>query len=102
MMDMVELLAGLIESVVVGETGSKVSSRRNWVIKTFDDTVTIAAFGVARRNYLIGPEFLTDIAKHKIHTFYYTRKADAVKAYKALLDAGYKRSFSQKWYMDIE
>ena len=102
MKDMVELLAGLMESVVAGEIGSKVTSRRNWVVKTYDDTVVIAAFGVAERNYLIGPEYLTEIAKHKIRTFYYTYKADALKAYKALRDAGYKRRFSQDWYMDVE
>ena len=71
------------------KTISKVFGRRNWVIRTYDNTATLYGFGQAKKFHLLC-ERIDNIAKHHITWLEYTYKADALKALTELAVKGYK------------
>lgn len=67
----------------------KVIGRRNWVIKTKDNTATLYGWGQAKREGVLCERLVT-IAKHNINWFEYTYKKDALSALDTLKEHGYK------------
>lgn len=68
---------------------SKVIGRRNWVIKTIDNTAYLMAWGWANRHSAF-VNTLDFICAHNIHWINFTYKKDAFEALKELEKIGYK------------
>ena len=79
--------------IKVNDIVSKNYGRRNYVIRTYDNTATLYGWGQAKRLGIVGPTRLADIKNHKIHWFEYTYKKDAMDALVALAQAGYDAKY---------
>lgn len=74
----------------LGQVSSKVTGRRNWEIKTYDDMAYCGGFGQMVRNGLLGWHYLREMAEHGITFRAFTYKKDFQAAIEQYKKAGYK------------
>ena len=61
----------------IGKFNSKVTSRRNWVVMTWGDTVYVASYGVAKREGWFDAIRLTTMVEMGVTWSYFTYASDA-------------------------